>query len=37
MTEKGMPMSQSEVVREMFHASFDGYLVLQLIRILTLT
>ena len=27
-TEKVMPMSQSQVVREMFHARFDGCLVL---------
>ena len=27
-TEKGMPMSQSQKVREMFHARFDGCLVL---------
>ena len=27
-TEKGMPMSQSQEVREMFHARFDGCLVL---------
>ena len=26
--EKGMPMSQSQEVREMFHARFDGCLVL---------
>ena len=26
--EKGMPMSQSQEVREMFHAKFDGCLVL---------
>ena len=36
-TEKRMPMSQSQEVREMFHARFDGCLVLKLIRILTLT
>ena len=30
-------LSQSQEVREMFHAKFDGCLVLQLIRILTLT
>ena len=36
-TEKRTPMSQSQEVREMFHARFDGCLVLQLIRILTLT
>ena len=27
-TEKRMPMSQSQEVREMFHARFDGCLVL---------
>ena len=27
-TEKRMPMSQSQVLREMFHARFDGCLVL---------
>ena len=27
-TEKEMPMSQSQEVREMFHARFDGCLVL---------
>ena len=27
-TEKGMHMSQSQEVREMFHARFDGCLVL---------
>ena len=27
-TEKQMPMSQSQEVREMFHARFDGCLVL---------
>ena len=27
-TEKGTPMSQSQEVREMFHARFDGCLVL---------
>ena len=27
-TEKGMAMSQSQEVREMFHARFDGCLVL---------
>ena len=27
-TEKGMPMSQSQEVREMFHAKSDGCLVL---------
>ena len=36
-TEKGMPMSQSQEVRQMFHARFDGCIVLHLIRILTLT
>ena len=36
-TEKRTPMSQSQEVREMFHARFDGCLVLYLIRILTLT
>ena len=35
--EKWAPMSQSQDVREMFHARFDGCLVLQLIKILTLT
>ena len=35
--EKWAPTSQSREVREMFHARFDGCLVLQLIRILTLT
>ena len=35
--EKWAPMSQSQEVREMFHARFDGCLVLQLIKILTLT
>ena len=35
--EKPAPMSHSREVREMFHARFDGCLVLQLIRILTLT
>ena len=35
--EKLAPMSQSREVREMFHARFDGCLVLQLIKILTLT
>ena len=35
--EKRAPMSQSLEVREMFHARFDGCLVLKLIRILTLT
>ena len=34
--EKRAPMSQSQEVREMFHARFDGCLVLSLIRILTL-
>ena len=32
-----MPMSQSQEVRELFHARFDGCLFLNLIRILTLT
>ena len=27
-TEKGMPMWQNQEVREMFHARFDGCLVL---------
>ena len=36
-TEKQMPMSQSQEVIEMFHARSDGCLVLQLMRILTLT
>ena len=27
-TEKGMPLSQSQEVREMLHARFDRYLVL---------
>ena len=36
-TEKQTPMLQSQGVREMFHARFDGCLVLYLIRILTLT
>ena len=36
-TEMQTPMSQSQEVREMFHARFDGCLVLQMIRILTLT
>ena len=36
-TEKRTPMLQSQEVREMFHARFDGCLVLLLIRILTLT
>ena len=35
--EKRAPMSQSQKVREMFLARFDGCLVLYLIRILTLT
>ena len=35
--EKWAPMSQSQEIREMFHARFDGCLVLQLIKILTLT
>ena len=35
--EKWAPMSQSQEVREMFHARFDGCLVLSLIKILTLT
>ena len=35
--EKWAPKSQSREVREMFHARFDGCLVLQLIKILTLT
>ena len=35
--EKRMPLSQSQKVREMFHARYDGCLVLYLIRILTLT
>ena len=35
--EKRTPMSQSQEVREMFHARFDGCLVLYLIRILILT
>ena len=35
--EERAPMSQSQEVREIFHATFDGCLVLQLIRILTLT
>ena len=35
--EKLAPMSQSREVREMFHARFDGCLVLQLIKILILT
>ena len=35
-TERRME-SQSPEVREMFHARFDGCLVLMLIRILTLT
>ena len=35
--EKRAPVSQSQEVREMFHTRFDGCLVLQLIRILTLT
>ena len=26
--KKGMPMSQRQEVREMFHARFDGFLVL---------
>ena len=37
MNGKATPMSQSQEVREMFHARFDGCLVLYLIRILTLT
>ena len=36
-TEKWTPMLQSQEVREMFLARFDGCLVLYLIRILTLT
>ena len=36
-TEKRMPLSQSQKVREMFHARFDGCFVLKLIIILTLT
>ena len=28
LTEKRMPMSQSQEVREMFHTRFDGCLVL---------
>ena len=36
-TEKRMPMSQSQELREMFHTGFDGCLILKLIRILTLT
>ena len=36
-TEKRTSMSQSQEVREMFLARFDGCLVLYLIRILTLT
>ena len=36
-TEKQMPMSQNQEVREMFHARFGGCLVFCLIRILTLT
>ena len=36
-TEKRTLMSQSQEVREMFHARFDGCLVLYLIRILNLT
>ena len=35
--EKRAPVSESREVREMFHARFDGCLVLLLIRILTLT
>ena len=35
--EKWAPMSQSQEIREMFHARFDGCLVLLLIKILTLT
>ena len=35
--EKWAPMLQSQEVRELFHARFDGCLVLQLIKILTLT
>ena len=35
--EKWAPVSQSREVREMFHARFDGCLVLQMIKILTLT
>ena len=35
--EKRAPMSQSQEVREIFHTRFDGCLVLNLIRILTLT
>ena len=35
--EKRAPMSQSQEVREIFHTRYDGCLVLQLIRILTLT
>ena len=35
--DKQTPVSQSQEVREMFHARFDGCLVLYLIRILTLT
>ena len=36
-TEKRTPISQSEEVRELFHARFDGCPVLKLIRILTST
>ena len=36
-TTKLMPMSQSQEVREMFHARFDGCLVLKLVSVLTLT
>ena len=36
-TEKRTSMLQSQEVRKMFHARFDGCLVLWLIRILTLT
>ena len=35
--EKRTPIFQNQEVREMFNARFDGCLVLQLIRILTLT
>ena len=36
-TEKKMHISQSQEVKEMFHARFDCCLVIKLIRILTLT
>ena len=37
LTEKRASMLKSQEVREMFHARFDGCLVLLLIGILTLT